>query len=258
MAPHNPQQNGVAERKNKTIVGVAQEMFHEKGLPLHLWAKACNIAVYLQNRSLHHILGMKTLEEYFFDKGPDVGYFKIFGSSVYCHVTKDGWKKLDPTIEFGIFVGYTDTPHNYQVYFPTSRRTMVCKDLKFYKKKAMRASLERELQLQAMEELLVPKEEKPQTNAKQPHAEVPGVETSTQPKSSRDGWKCTREADRLLEDARENVGEPSSQCRQRRSYERYNGYMALLGNVLRLSHLPLRKQCSNRFGLMLWWRSMTP
>eukprot|EP00253_Pinus_taeda_P003291 PITA_03291 len=38
--PHNPQQNGVAERKNKTIVGVAQAMLHDQGLPLHLWAEA--------------------------------------------------------------------------------------------------------------------------------------------------------------------------------------------------------------------------
>ena len=45
--PHNPQQNGVAERKNKTIVGATQEMLHDQGLPLHLWAKACNTTVYL-------------------------------------------------------------------------------------------------------------------------------------------------------------------------------------------------------------------
>ena len=43
----------------------------------------------------------------------------------------------------------------------------------------MRVSLERQLQLQVVEELLVPKEEEPQTNVEQPHAEVPGVETST-------------------------------------------------------------------------------
>eukprot|EP00253_Pinus_taeda_P003971 PITA_03971 len=46
-APHNPQQNGVAERKNKTIVGATQVMLHDQGLPLHLWAEACNIAAYL-------------------------------------------------------------------------------------------------------------------------------------------------------------------------------------------------------------------
>ena len=78
-----------------------------------------------------------------------------------------------------------------------------------------------------MEEFLVPKEEEPQSDAEQPHVEVPGVETSTQVESSRDGWKRTREANILLEDARENVGAPSSQRRQRRSTERYTGYMAL-------------------------------
>ena len=47
IAPHNPQQNGVAERKNRTIVGAARAMLHDQGLPLHLWAKACNTAVYV-------------------------------------------------------------------------------------------------------------------------------------------------------------------------------------------------------------------
>jgi len=59
---------------------------------------------------------MKTPEEAFSGKRPDVGRFRIFGSSVYFHVTKDARKKLELTAELGILVGYTDTPHNYQVY----------------------------------------------------------------------------------------------------------------------------------------------
>jgi len=47
IAPHNPQQNGVAEQKNKTIVDVAWAMLHDQGLPLHLWAEACNTTVYM-------------------------------------------------------------------------------------------------------------------------------------------------------------------------------------------------------------------
>ena len=47
IAPHNPQQNGVAERKNRTIVGAAWAMLHDQGLPLHLWAEACNTVVYV-------------------------------------------------------------------------------------------------------------------------------------------------------------------------------------------------------------------
>ena len=41
IAPHDPQQNGVAERKNRTIVGATRAMLHEQGLPFHLWEKAC-------------------------------------------------------------------------------------------------------------------------------------------------------------------------------------------------------------------------
>ncbi len=159
--PHNAQQNGVAERKNRSIVGAARAMLHDQSLPLHLWAEACNKIVYLQNKSPHHIQGMKTPMEAFSGKRPDVSHFRIFGSSVYCHVTKDAQKKLDPTIELGILVGYTDTPHSYWVYLPTSQRTVVRRDLKFDEQKAMRLSLEREVKLHTEEELSIPKEEEP-------------------------------------------------------------------------------------------------
>ena len=137
IEPHNPQYNGVRERKNRTILGAAQAKLHDQGLPLHLGAKACNTSVFVQNRSPHQILGMSTPEEYFSSKKPDVSYFKIFGSFVYFHVTKDSRKKLEPTGEIGIFLGYTDTPHNYQVYFPNNRMIVVRWDINFYEDKAM-------------------------------------------------------------------------------------------------------------------------
>jgi transposase InsO family protein len=55
--PYNPQQNGVAERKNRAIVAAARAMLHDQGLPLFLWAEACYTAVYLQNMSPHRALG---------------------------------------------------------------------------------------------------------------------------------------------------------------------------------------------------------
>ena len=147
MAPHSPQQNGVAKRKNRSIVGAARAMLHDQGLPLHLWAEACNTTIYVQNRSPHQILESKTLEETYFIKRPDVGHFRVFGSSIYCHVTKDSQKKLEPTKKLGIFVGYTDTPQNNQVYLPTSQTIVIRRDLKFDEQKAMQVSLESELQL---------------------------------------------------------------------------------------------------------------
>ena len=68
---------------------------------------------------------MSTLEEAFSVKNLDISHLRIFGSPVYIHVTKDARKKLEPTAEVGMFVGYTETPHNYCVYFPHSRMTVV-------------------------------------------------------------------------------------------------------------------------------------
>ena len=54
------------------------------------------------------------------------------------------------------------------------------------------------------------------------------MEAPTHAETSRDGRKRTREADRLMHDARENVGEPASHCRHRRSPNWYTGYMSLM------------------------------
>jgi hypothetical protein len=159
IVPHNPQKNGVVERKNKTIVGAARAMLHDQGLPIHLWVGACNNVVYVKNSCPHRVLGMSTPEEAFTGNKLDVSHFKNFGSFVYVHVTKDARKKREPTVEVGIFVGYTKTPHNYRVYLSNNKRTVMRRDIKFDERKAMRLSLERELDLHAEEELLVPKDE---------------------------------------------------------------------------------------------------
>jgi len=104
---HNPQQNGVVETKNISIVGVARAMLHDKGFPLYLWEEACNTTISLQNKTPHKILVMITPEEAFPRRKQDVSHFLIFGATMYCHVSKDMKKKLEPTNEMGVFVGYT-------------------------------------------------------------------------------------------------------------------------------------------------------
>jgi hypothetical protein len=111
--------------------------------------------------------------------------------------------------EVGIFVGYIETPHNYPVYFMNSKMTVMRRDIKFDERKAMRLSLERELDLNAEEELLVPKDESQDVD--QPHEEVHGVEKTTKEESSiRNGKKHTMEVDRLRLDVEHNVGAPTS------------------------------------------------
>ena len=64
--PYNPQQNGVVEWNNRTIMEAAREMLHDQDLPMHLWAEAVRIEVYVQNHTPHRVLKNKTLEEVFF------------------------------------------------------------------------------------------------------------------------------------------------------------------------------------------------
>jgi len=92
---------------------------------MHFWVKACNTTIYVQNHCPHRVLGMSTLEEAFAGKKPDVSHFKIFVSSVYVHVTKNVGNMLEPTAEVEIFVGYTEIPHNYRVYFLNSKMTVM-------------------------------------------------------------------------------------------------------------------------------------
>jgi len=176
----------MVERKNKSIVGEVRAMLHEQGLPLHLWDEACKMVVYVQNHSPHQILEMKTPEEAYSSKMPDIGHFRIFGSSVYCHVAKDGWKNLQLTTKLGIFLEYTDTPQNYRVYLLTNKMMVVCRDFRFNEEKAMPVSLERELEIHEDEELLSPNVEEPQIDVENPHENDLGVETSSQTKSSKE------------------------------------------------------------------------
>lgn len=138
-------------------MGEAREMLHDEGLPMHLWTEASNIEVYLKKRNPHRILGMITPEEAFSGRKPYVSHFRIFGAFVYCHVSKESRKKIEPIEELGVFVGYTETPYNYRVYFSSLKLTVVRSNVKFDEDKSMQCSLERELHIPPEEELLDPK-----------------------------------------------------------------------------------------------------
>jgi transposase InsO family protein len=84
--PYNPQQNGVAERKNRSIVEATKAMIHDQNLPMIMWAKASMTTVYVQNRSPHKILKNMTFKEAFTGVKPEVGHFRIYWCPVYFHV----------------------------------------------------------------------------------------------------------------------------------------------------------------------------
>ena len=93
--PYTPQQNGVAERMNRTIMETVRSMIHSAGLPLSFWAEAVNTAVYLRNRSPTSSLKDSTPYEYWHNEKPDVSHLKVFGCNVFVHVPDPKRKKLN-------------------------------------------------------------------------------------------------------------------------------------------------------------------
>jgi transposase InsO family protein len=94
-ASYTPQQNGVAERKNRTIVEMAKSMLKGKGLPNMFWAEAVATAVYLLNRSPTKAVKKRTPYEAWSGRKPEVSHFRIFGSIAYVHIPSEKIKKFD-------------------------------------------------------------------------------------------------------------------------------------------------------------------
>ena len=86
--------------------------------------------------------GRKTLEEVFTGTRLDVSHIRIFGSVCYCHVHADTRKKLDPSGEKGLLVGYSETSKAYRVYIPARKRIIVSRDVQFDEDRALRRSLD--------------------------------------------------------------------------------------------------------------------
>ena len=134
--PHTPQQNGVAERMNRTIMDNVRALLYHSKLPLHLWAEALSTVVYLRNRSPTSSLKGMTPYERVFNAKPDVRHLRIFGCTAYAKIPEDQRKKLDPKAVKGIFVGYPVGSKGYKIFLPEKRKIMRCRDVKFVETKS--------------------------------------------------------------------------------------------------------------------------
>ncbi|KAD3066358.1 hypothetical protein E3N88_34238 [Mikania micrantha] len=114
--PRTPEQNGVVERKNRTLIEAARTMLADSGLPLTFWAEAVNTACYVQNRVLVNQRWLKTPYEILHSLTPLISFFRAFGCPCYILNTKDQLTKFDSKVDAGYFVGYSSTCKAYRVF----------------------------------------------------------------------------------------------------------------------------------------------
>ncbi|GJU09947.1 putative ribonuclease H-like domain-containing protein [Tanacetum coccineum] len=122
--PRTPQQNGVVERRNRTLVEAARTMLIFSKAPMFLWAEAVATACYTQNRSLIHTRHNKTPYELVHDKKPDLTFLRVFGALCYPTNDSEDLGKFQAKADIGIFVGYAPSRKGYRIYNKRTRRLM--------------------------------------------------------------------------------------------------------------------------------------
>jgi hypothetical protein len=234
--PYNPQQNGVAERKNRTIMEAVKTMIHDQDLPMHLWAEAAKIAVYVQNRLSHSALRFKTPEEMFSEKNPKVSHLKIFGCPVFVHVPKEKRTKLAASGKKEIFVGYYEVSKAFRFYIPGYHHIEINRDVTFDEDAALKKSRRCHLEEVYQEEPMAPRVAEPVrefiTSPDEKILEDHDIIESQEPPQMmisherKPAW-----ARELIQDG-EKYGAPEGTMRQVKKPKPFSSYMALMCDIL--------------------------
>lgn len=129
-AAYSPQQNGVAERKNRTLQEMATCMLVDAGLDRKYWGEAVVTAAYVQNRLPSRSVS-RTPFELWFDRKPEFKHFRVFGSAAYVHVPDVKRSKLDCKAQKLIFVGYCEDRKAYRFLNTTTDTITISRDARF-------------------------------------------------------------------------------------------------------------------------------
>ncbi len=137
--PYTPQQNGVAERFNRTLVEMAKCMLNGANLDETLWAEALYTAAYLRNRSPTKALPNSTPYEEFCGSKPKVSHLKVFGSKAIA-LNKRQKTKFAPRGKEYVMVGYSESSKAYRLYDKEKRELIVSRDVYFIEEIEEKAS----------------------------------------------------------------------------------------------------------------------
>jgi transposase InsO family protein len=128
--PYTPQQNGVCERRNRTLMEMARCLLFEKKMPLKFWAEAVSTASYLLNRMVTKVLGEKTPYELWHGYKPNVEHLRVFGSPCFYLLPEVNRGKLDQKAELGILLGYSTKSSGYKVFDLKSNKAVIARNVR--------------------------------------------------------------------------------------------------------------------------------
>ncbi|GKF28835.1 putative ribonuclease H-like domain-containing protein, partial [Tanacetum coccineum] len=149
-----PQQNGVAKRRNRTLIEVARTMLDESKLPTTFWAEAVSTACYVQNRVLIVKPHNKTPYELFRGFKLALSFMRPFGCHVTIINTLDSLGKFNGKSDEGFFVGYFLSSNAFRVYNTRARRVEENLHIGFLENKPMiEGMVQRELNACTSEEI---------------------------------------------------------------------------------------------------------
>nr|GFD40723.1 Gag-Pol polyprotein [Tanacetum cinerariifolium] len=126
-----PQQNGVVERKNQTLVEAARTMLIFSRAPLFLWAEAITTACFTQNRSIIHRRFNKIPYELINSRKPDIPFLHAFGTLCYSKNDREDIRKLGVKVDIGFFIGYSADSCAYKVYNQRTKKIIETMNVSF-------------------------------------------------------------------------------------------------------------------------------
>ena len=128
---YTPQQNGVAERMNRTLAERIRAMLRTAGISNSFWAEAAKAACYVINRSPSIAIELKTAMEMWTGKPADYSNLHSFGCPVYVMYNAQERTKLDPKSRRCIFLGYADGVKGYRLWDINTHKVVINKDVIF-------------------------------------------------------------------------------------------------------------------------------
>ena len=131
---YTPQQNGVAERKNWTLVEMARCLLLQSNLDDSFWAEAIATANHIRNRCITRRLDGKTPYELWKGKLPNLHYLRTFGTRTFVLNKFPGKGKFAARSNEGIFIGYSEQAKAYRVWLTAERKVVTTRDVKFVEK----------------------------------------------------------------------------------------------------------------------------